>query len=61
MSISDMTENPAQANIQGVEYLVKQNNQLGRFQPLHKDGVNLWEDNSPHQPTPSRAALKSAR
>ena len=52
-----MTENPAQVNIQGVEYLLKQNNQMGICQPRQRVGVNIWEDNLPCQSTLRRDAL----
>ena len=62
MSRPDTAENLAQENIQGVViHLVKINNPIGRIQPHQRMGANLRKENPPYQPTPSRAALASAR
>ena len=43
---SDTADKPVQANIQGVEYLVKIT-QMGIRHPHQRAGVKIWEENSP--------------
>ena len=61
MPRSDIAENEGQENIQGVEYPVKQKNQMGRYQKHQKAGANIWGENMPRLPTLRRAALTSLR
>ena len=38
-----------------------QTTQTGRCHPRHREGEKVWEEKPPHQPTPRRDALTSAR